>query len=186
MLEILEEYLMIYPDEKDIQMQFMHFLKSKEKDDLFDIRSSKGHITASGVVYCIKTNSLLLLEHKFLNKWYSPGGHRDSTDNSMLETAKRELEEETGLFNLDCKSPNENNEMPFDIDTHIIAENKKNEMPEHCHHDFRYLFILDIESEIKIDIEESSNYKWVDINILRNNVDFEKIVKKIDVLLKKI
>lgn len=178
--EILEIYLKIYPTE--IHQPLKKFLKTADSD-LFRIDNSKGHITASSIVYCIKTNSLLLLEYKDFNSWYAPGGHRDMTDKSMLETAKRELAEETGLIDLEYINIFDNDEVPFDIDSHIIPKNHRWRMPKHYHHDFRYLFVIDKEKEIKIDNMESNNYKWIKITDLENNIDFQLIIKKIKMVL---
>lgn len=52
-------------------------------------------------------------------------------------------------------------------------------MPPHYHHDFRYLFIVENSSEIVIDEAESNGYRWVDINQLKANSRFERVINKI-------
>ena len=42
----------------------------------------------------------MLLEHKALKKFLQPGGHVELVDGKMLDTAKREIFEETGLKDL--------------------------------------------------------------------------------------
>ena len=73
--------------------------------------------------------------------------------------------------------------IPMDINTHFIPENKKTNMPCHYHHDFRYLFIVDKISNVKIDQNESNDYQWVCIEKLSNNEIFINVIKKINRIL---
>jgi len=52
------------------------------------------HFTTS--VYILKDDRLLLLMHPKLKKWLPPGGHIEQNE-TPIETARREVEEETGL-----------------------------------------------------------------------------------------
>lgn len=54
----------------------------------------KREFTAS--VYIIHEHKVLLIAHKKLNKWLSPGGHIEENE-TPGEAAKREVKEETGL-----------------------------------------------------------------------------------------
>jgi len=112
-----------------------------------------------------------------------PGGHIDSHDISPLEAAIREVEEETGLVEYEEINLTQNKLIPIDIDTHIINYNKRLNLPEHYHFDFRYLFVVDKISDVRIDELETSDFKWIDINDLSNNYNFGKIVDKIKRLI---
>lgn len=46
--------------------------------------------------------------------------------------------------------------IPIDIDTHPIPDNPKKQEPSHFHHDFRYVFFLDHQQEIALQLEEVS------------------------------
>ena len=75
------------------------------------------------------------------------------------------LKQETGLQNIQQLKLSENELVPLDIDIHLISHNKRLNLPKHYHFDFRYLFMVDKITEIKIDVEEHSNYiakikKW--------------------------
>ena len=54
-----------------------------------------GHMTASAVVLSPDRTQLLLVFHRRLGRWLQPGGHVEPKDASILETALREVAEET-------------------------------------------------------------------------------------------
>ena len=73
-------------------------------------------------------------------------------------------------------------EVPFDIDTHYIPENKKKEDPTHYNHDFRYLYTTS-NSNIEFDPSESNNYKWIDWEDFMESPSFGHIADKINSVL---
>lgn len=73
--------------------------------------------------------------------------------------------------------------VPIDIDTHMIGYNTRLNLPEHYHFDFRYLFMIDKIEDIKLDNEELSNFQWIDLNELRNDINYGKIASKIEKLI---
>jgi len=75
---------------------------------------------------------MLLVLHKKLGLWLQPGGHLEEEDVSCVEGARRELQEETGLADLELLDP------LFDVDIHTIPA--YGEMPSHRHFDLRALF----------------------------------------------
>ena len=108
-----------------------------------------------------------------------PGGHIDSKDINILEAAKREILEETGLNTLEQLKISNNELIPIDIDTHKISYNERLNLPEHYHYDFRYLFIVDKTQDINIDTEEASKYKWISLEELTNDPNYGKVASKI-------
>lgn len=123
---------------------------------------------------------MLLLEHKSFKKYLQPGGHAELKDNEIIDTAKREIFEETGLKKLKLVSINLDDEnVPIDINTHFIPRNEKKNEEEHYHNDFRYLFVIQDESDIKIDMNESNGYKWIDIETLKKEENFKTVIDKI-------
>lgn len=69
--------------------------------------------------------------------------------------------------------------IPFDINSHYIPKNDKKSEDEHYHHDFGYLFTVDKLDDIRLDYDESNDYKWVNIKELEHDERFALIVKKI-------
>lgn len=108
-----------------------------------------------------------------------PGGHISSNDVNPLETSKREILEETGFDDIDEIVLSNNELIPIDIDTHIIPYNERLKLPEHYHFEFRYLFTTQSIKEVKLDLSESLNFKWISIDELRDDKSYGKIVEKL-------
>ena len=183
---IIIQYLEYYPEEKEKLAQLLKLVNdnTNNSSNLFNRKNFQGHITASGFIYSIKERKLLLLEHKALKRFLQPGGHVELVDSEIIDTAKREIFEETGLKNLDIVSVSDDINIPFDINTHFISANMKKEEDEHYHHDFRYLFTIDKIKHVKLEYNESTGYKWISIENLKNDEYFSYIIKKIDTLIK--
>ena len=183
LLKIIKEYLKIYPNEKERQDHLIEYLNNHGDDELNDCNNFDGHITAGGFIYDKKEKQFLVLYHKDLKMFLYPGGHMEKKDKSILETAKREVKEETGLDNLIQLKTTDNELIPIDVDTHLIPYNKKRNLPEHYHFDFRYMFILDNKVEISIDDNESSDYKWISIDDLRSDKNYGNIFLKLEKII---
>lgn len=80
--------------------------------------------------------------------------------------------------------PGGHNELiPIDIDVHKLNYNERLNLPEHYHFEFRYLFMIDRISDIEIDNNKLSDYKWISIEELSHDVNYGIIAKKIMKLL---
>ena len=177
--KIVKTYLKYFENEFNNLEPLFKLIKQSEKEN----KNILGHIKESGFIYDKKEKKILLLEHKKLGKLLQPGGHVEKFDTTILDTAKREIYEETGLENLDLINFSSNKSIPFDINIHPIPANLKINMPAHYHHDFRYLFTIDSIPNVKIDSSESNGYKWVSLSDLQKIDDFKLIIEKINKLL---
>lgn len=180
LLKILDDYLLLFPEEKERQSRLLIFLEKSSDNAIIDWNNFNGHIVAGGFIYAKEEHKFLVLYHKDLNMFLYPGGHVNDNEKSLLQAAKREIMEETGLSNLEQLKLSENEQIPIDIDTHLILYNERLNLPAHYNFDFRYLFIVDKISKIKIDQNELSSYKWIDIYELKNDLNYGKIVNKIE------
>ena len=160
---IISDYLKLYPKEIERLSNFIYYLDSHLDQEIIDWNNFEGHIVASGFIYAKENKKFLVLYHNDLDMYVYPGRHIDITDKDPVIATRRELEEETGLKDLELYNITDNLLVPIDIDTHIIKKNERLNLPPHYHFDFRYLFIIDNIKDIQIDKNESSNYKWVDI-----------------------
>lgn len=176
---ILNTYLSIFPEEKERQEILKQYIQIHNYEELIDWNNFDGHIVASGFIYSKEDNKFLVLYHNDLKMYLYPGGHIDSTDINILSGARREVLEETGLSNLKYLNISDNELIPLDIDTHKIKYNERLDLPEHYHFDFRYLFIIDKIQDIKIDINEMSDYKWISLDELIKDSNYSKVVSKI-------
>lgn len=183
LLNILNRYLEIFPEEKERQNKLINYLNSHNDTEITDWNNFDGHIVAGGFIYSKEDNKFLVLYHKDLKMYLYPGGHTDSKDKNPLEASKREIQEETGLSNLEQLIIENDEMLPVDIDTHMIEYNERLNLPQHYHFDFRYLFIIDRIENINVDSEELENYKWIDINDLYSDPNYGSVATKIERLL---
>ena len=179
-INIINKYLIIYPSEKNKLNELINYVNNHSYSEMIDWNNFNGHIVASGFVYAKEDKKFLVLYHKDMKLYTYPGGHIDANDDSIVSAAKREVVEETGLKDIKLLEYTDNKNIPFDIDIHLIAYNERLNLPKHFHFDFRYIFIIDKISDVNIDKEELSDFKWIDINDLKSNPNYGNIVKKIE------
>ena len=174
-LALLEIYKNIYAEESEGVQPIVDFLNNFDEEELFDRKNFVGHVTASAYIINPQKDSLLLLRHKFLNRWLQPGGHIDASDTSIFNAALREAEEETGISRSGLQLVSKNF---FDVDSHTIPANQKKNELEHVHHDISFLFLCDT-TQINIDEAESTASKWVPFSELKDDEDYKGIILKI-------
>lgn len=151
LLAQLEQHQTTYVEEADFRQQVIDFLC---RNDAFWQRTTlEGHITGSAWVLSPDGSSALLIHHKKLDRWMQPGGHVDETDDTVADTALRELREETGLKDARLLQPN-----LFDVDVHEIPA--RGHEPTHLHLDLRYLFQAG-SMELSADFSEVNNIRWM-------------------------
>ncbi len=174
------EYLTVFPNENKRQEPFESFLDRNLSEALYTRKNFDGHITASAFILDSALENMLLIHHKFLDKWLQPGGHVDATDESIMAAAYREMEEETGITAEEVQLHQlDSYKGPFDIDSHAIPANDKKSEAGHVHHDFRYLFSYTGEKNIVIDKNESLAFRWFSLEELATNEIFQLVVAKI-------
>ena len=178
---ILTSYLSEYESEVSRQKVFSDYLDRNVSKELYSRKNFDGHITASAFILNESHDQMLLIHHKFLQKWLQPGGHvEQEMDTDILDAVYREILEETGIDRdqltlLDNSLEN----IPFDIDSHAIPPNDKKQEDGHDHHDFRYLFRYSGDSEVVIDPDESLGFQWFSLESLLSDEIFRNLVPKI-------
>ena len=179
---IIDKYLKIFPNEEIRLSALKKYLVDNLDSSICDWNNAQGHITAGGFVYCTSTKRFLVMWHKDLEMYLYSGGHCEPNDESPLMRAKLEAKEETGLELSNLKIFDDEL-VPIDIDTHTIPFNKRVNMPEHLHFDFRYVFVTPNESGVVVDGNEMSSYKWIDKDELSSDPNYGNIVNKLEKFL---
>ena len=128
-----------------------------DKADPFDRTDyDPGHITASAIVMSPDGASVLLVNHVRVGLWIQPGGHVESGDATLVDAARREVTEETGITLPRMTTP------PLvRVDVHEIPP-FKNE-PRHLHHDLTFRFHSDVK---RTDVRGDSEWTWCEITDL--------------------
>lgn len=179
---ILHSYLEKFEIENNRQTVFKNFLNKSESIELYDRKNFNGHITASAFIINKSSSKILLIKHTTLNRWLQPGGHVEPTDRSILDASFREIKEEVNInkseLNLVAHTLNE--EIPFDIDNHLIPSNTLKKEDEHFHYDFRYLFVYSGDENIKVNMDDVSGFKWVEFKNLIGDSVFKAVIEKIN------
>lgn len=121
-----------------------------------------GHLTGSGFVLDATRTKLLLLHHGRLNRWLQPGGHGEG-ETDPLQIALREIEEETGLRDLQPLG-----EGLFDVDVHGIPARPGE--PAHLHLDLRYAFVAAASAAPRLS-HESRELRWFPLGDLPADAD---------------
>lgn len=157
--EMFEKYLAIFSEEKNNFPEL--------RDQLVDGKpiasrtNYVGHITASGLV--IHEGKIILIFHNKLQKYIQPGGHIEE-DTTLWEAAKREVQEELGLSQVELHPWHiDHDYIPLHIDTHVIPFNEKKQEPQHFHHDHVFMFKTSIQ-DIHLQQEEVSRFQWVSVD----------------------
>src|SRR5262245_21245204 len=106
----------------------------EQDDDALDRRNYEpGHITASGIVFSPDRSAILIVYHRRLGRWLQPGGHVDPDDDGTMETAAREVLEETGVHLRHSGIVS-----LVGVNVHRIPATRKE--PAHLHYDMAWRF----------------------------------------------
>ncbi|TWT96355.1 bis(5'-nucleosyl)-tetraphosphatase [Neorhodopirellula pilleata] len=109
-------------------------------------------VRAAGVLLMTETlpQKFLLMRHK--DRWDLPKGHCDGNE-TYLETAHREMEEETGIPASTCRFEAD---FQFDIQYEVTYKKSPGQVFQKK---IRY-FLAWIPNEVKIEVTEHEGYQW--------------------------
>lgn len=133
---VLDAYLERFPKEVDAAAPLVQAL-----DDEHELASPKefriGHVTAGAVVLdpCWR---VLMVREDSRGSWLLPGGHLTETDGALHEAARDRLTQITGLVPEQLVATSE--DLPSDLDSHLVPESLDLGEPEHRHFTFLYLY----------------------------------------------
>ncbi|SDL72854.1 8-oxo-dGTP pyrophosphatase MutT, NUDIX family [Glycomyces sambucus] len=118
-------------DEKDLLK-----LLNSDYPSCLSRSTMSGHFTASAAVLD-RNDRTLLVHHRDLDLWLQPGGHIEPGDATLVDAARREVSEETGIDPSDLVLVDT---APILINVHDIPENQKKGEGAHPHFDVQYVF----------------------------------------------
>jgi 8-oxo-dGTP pyrophosphatase MutT (NUDIX family) len=152
---VLKGYLALYPEEEASLAPLVEAVG--RGFDFTSRRRYPAHVTA-GAALLDETGRLLQIHHRALGQWLPPGGHSEPDDKSLVATALRELEEETGIGAADVGQLG-TEDVPVRIGVYSIPADDVRGEPAHRHFDF--LFAFRVASSVQVRIgQEAFAYRW--------------------------
>ena len=143
----------------------------------------EGHITSSAIILSPDGGNVLMVAHKKLGIWVVPGGHYDIKDGKITKTPVREAQEEVGLDGLQLHPWHAaHDDVPIDIDTHVIPANTTKNEGEHPHFDFRYVVIASPDQPIEIQEAEVDEFRWVPVGEITDDMSVYPAIQKLGLI----
>lgn len=148
--------------------KFKPFNEQEEKDrkeilfllesvpNIFERQNMQCHMTASAWVVNKERNKVLMAYHNIYNSWSWLGGHADG-ETDLLETAVREVKEESGISNVTVVSKDVFSLEILTVDGH---EKRGEYVPSHLHVNVTYLLEADEEESLKVKPDENKGVAW--------------------------
>ena len=164
LLPLIESFDSTDDHERIAKEQTLNFLETTPGIPWSRKNFEDGHVCASAWVLNHDGTKALLFNHKKLGKWIQIGGHIEEGDSDFFAAVVREIQEETGLIDIEYKRE------IFDIDVHVYPP--KGDEPEHIHYDLRILARANEGAETVVQEDEGSGLKWVPLfDIQHMNTD---------------
>ncbi len=152
--EQIEKYIPFNEQEMRDRQIMLHIIGSC--DDYLLRSNETAHFTASAWVVNHDRSKVLLIHHNIYNAWTWTGGHADGEED-LLQTALREVREETGLANIKPVNRDIFSIEIITVDGHIKSGSY---VSSHLHLNVTYLVQAD-ENEIpRIKEDENSAIGW--------------------------
>lgn len=171
--EKIEKYKPYNEQEENDKKIMLKYIDSF--DDVLTRNNEFGHFTASAWVVNKERTKVLMIYHNIYKSWAWTGGHADGESN-LLETAIRELKEETGVKNVKVLD----NDI-FSLEIVCVNGHVKRGkyVSSHVHLNLTYLLEVDGKEELKIKEDENKGVMWVNIEDVEKVSNEEWIREKI-------
>lgn len=131
----------------------------------------------------------LLLHHKKYDLWAPPGGHIEPEENPM-ETAWREVLEETGIDIRELLLPGPKLDLhafPLPLPTFLLEERipAYGEQPEHFHLDFNYVVYLPEAVQPRLEADKALDIGWFTRDEVRSMKTFKNTQYMLDQIMQR-
>lgn len=179
-LKELEKFV----SEDEFEAKELQIIKKfiKENPDNLTRNNEIAHITVSAWITNSSLDKVLMIYHNIYDSWSWPGGHLDDNEN-LIQAARREVREETGIENLKLLT-----DTCISVEILPVQAHYKNDkiVPAHLHLNISYAFMADEKQSIRPKLDENKAVKWLMINeidklVTEKNMLFiyHKIIKRI-------
>lgn len=155
--KIKEDILSTIDTTEELKQKYLTLIENNP-NNFHDRNNLNGHITGSMLVFNADYSKVLLTHHKKFGIWLQLGGHWDDFQESILETAIREMFEE-GFGNV---------EIPYKLVSDKAIDLDIHETPNHNHYDLCYACNVEDEN-LMVCSDESEEIKWVSVEEVMNN-----------------
>ena len=152
-------------------------------DDVLTRNNEIGHFTSSCWIVNKEKTKVLMVYHNIYDSWSWTGGHADG-ETDLLQTAIREVKEETGVKNVKPVTEDIFSLEVLTVDGHI---KRGKYVSSHLHLNLTYLLEVDETEVLKIKEDENSGVKWVKFEDVPNMSEekwmvenvYNKIIEKV-------
>ncbi len=150
--------------------------------------NEKGHFSASAWIVNNDNSKVLMIYHNIYQSYAWIGGHLDDEED-IYKLIKQEIREETGLNIQDYELIK-----LISLESLPVCTHQKNDVlvKEHLHYNLTFLIIAKEEAKLTLNLEETSDIKWIDINDVLTICDeeimipiYEKLINRTNEYLKK-
>ena len=160
LIEQLEKYQPVNEQEEKDKSFIISCLK--QFDNIFSRENNLAHMTASAWVVNKTHDKVLMAYHNIYDSWSWLGGHADG-ETDLLSSAMREVEEESGIHNINPVSEDIYSLEVLTVDGHI---KRGKYVSSHLHLNVTYLLEADEDEALSIKPNENSGVKWIKIDEL--------------------
>ena len=158
LIEQLEKYQPVNEQEEKDKSFIISCLK--QFDNIFSRENDLAHMTASAWVVNKTHDKVLMAYHNIYDSWSWLGGHADG-ETDLLSSAMREVEEESGIHNINPVSEDIYSLEVLTVDGHI---KRGKYVSSHLHLNVTYLIEADEDEALSIKPDENSGVKWFNLD----------------------
>ena len=171
--EKIEKYIPYNEQEKNDKKIMLQYLE--QFDNILTRENEFAHFTASSWVLNKEKTKVLMIYHNIYKSWAWTGGHADG-ESDLLQTAIRELKEETGVQNVKILDDNIFSLEVICVNGHV---KKGKYVSSHVHLNLTYLLEVDENEKLQIKEDENSNVRWIPIEEISKKVNEKWIEENI-------
>lgn len=149
-----------HPDVEQRRLRDDYLAYLASHDDALWRSCAAGHITASALVLNASRDRVLLTLHPKVGRFIQLGGHLEPADAGLREAARREVREESGIWDVLVS------EQPIRLDRHPVPCGGR--PSEHL--DVQYLAVV-ADDAVAVISEESDDLQWFRLDAIAADTD---------------